>query len=66
MMRGLSPVSDSKEDVEPQGGPVVRFSMSTAWETAKVQNPVGAAQATKLERVSSITLRMARLATPLS
>eukprot|EP00965_Chrysotila_dentata_P035122 1168891-Pleurochrysis_carterae.AAC.1 len=64
MMRGLSPVSDSKDETELRGGPVVRFSTSTAWETASVQKPVGAPQATKLDRVSSIALRMARSATP--
>eukprot|EP00965_Chrysotila_dentata_P152619 5043788-Pleurochrysis_carterae.AAC.1 len=66
MMRGFSAVSDPKEDVVPRGGPIVRFSTSTAWETAKVQNPTGAPQATRLERVSSIILRMARSATPMS
>eukprot|EP00965_Chrysotila_dentata_P075432 2491375-Pleurochrysis_carterae.AAC.1 len=63
MILGLSPVSDSKDDIAQRGGPVVRFNTSTAWETAYVQNPVGAPHDTKLDRVSSITLRMARSAT---
>eukprot|EP00965_Chrysotila_dentata_P070008 2312332-Pleurochrysis_carterae.AAC.2 len=48
------------------GGPVVRFKMSTEWATAYVQKAVGAPLATKLDRASSMTLLMARSATPFS
>eukprot|EP00965_Chrysotila_dentata_P031546 1051795-Pleurochrysis_carterae.AAC.3 len=40
--------------------------MSTEWATANVQKDVGAPLATKLERVSSMMLRIARSATPFS
>eukprot|EP00965_Chrysotila_dentata_P150036 4955418-Pleurochrysis_carterae.AAC.1 len=51
MMRGFTPV---------------RHSTSTEWATAYVQKEVGAPLATKLERASSMILRIARSATPFS
>eukprot|EP00965_Chrysotila_dentata_P064584 2141436-Pleurochrysis_carterae.AAC.1 len=58
--------SRTEEDIGLRGGPVVRFSTSTEWATAYVQKEVGAPLATKLERASSMMLRIARSATPFS
>eukprot|EP00965_Chrysotila_dentata_P189419 6173309-Pleurochrysis_carterae.AAC.1 len=66
MIRGFSPASISYEEAFVLGGPVVRFSMSTAWSAAWSQNPMGLPPATSDARVSSITDRMARSATPFS
>eukprot|EP00965_Chrysotila_dentata_P230126 6197588-Pleurochrysis_carterae.AAC.4 len=51
-------------EIPPRGGPVVRLRTSTKCATAKVQKEVGVPLATRLARVSSITLRIARSATP--
>eukprot|EP00965_Chrysotila_dentata_P193563 6175844-Pleurochrysis_carterae.AAC.1 len=50
MMRGLRPVSTSKEDRALRGGPVVRFITSTACEAANVQKDVGAEAAVRFLR----------------
>eukprot|EP00965_Chrysotila_dentata_P154716 5112065-Pleurochrysis_carterae.AAC.1 len=64
MMRGLVPVRASYEETSLRGGPVVRLSTSIECATAYVQKAAGAPFATRLERVSSIMLCMARSATP--
>eukprot|EP00965_Chrysotila_dentata_P004759 155401-Pleurochrysis_carterae.AAC.2 len=63
MMRGFSPTSISYDEALVLGGPVVRFSISTAWSAAWSQKPMGLPPATSDARVSSITERMARSAT---
>eukprot|EP00965_Chrysotila_dentata_P147787 4877850-Pleurochrysis_carterae.AAC.1 len=64
MMRGLVPVSASYDERMPRGGPVLRLSTSTECATAYVQKVADAPLATRLERVSSMMLRMARSTTP--
>eukprot|EP00965_Chrysotila_dentata_P037875 1259400-Pleurochrysis_carterae.AAC.1 len=64
MIRGFSPTSNSYDEAFVLGGPVVRFKMSTACSAAWSQKPMGAPQATSDARVSSITERIARSATP--
>eukprot|EP00965_Chrysotila_dentata_P118217 3907307-Pleurochrysis_carterae.AAC.1 len=50
MTLGFCPVRDSKDERWQRGGPVVRFSMSTAWEAAWVQKDVSAPAAVRLAR----------------
>eukprot|EP00965_Chrysotila_dentata_P156588 5174237-Pleurochrysis_carterae.AAC.6 len=66
MTRGFSPQRSSYDEALVPGGPEVRLRMSTAWAMAYSQKVAGAPAATMLARVSSMTLRMARSATPFS
>eukprot|EP00965_Chrysotila_dentata_P002345 76584-Pleurochrysis_carterae.AAC.1 len=66
IMRGFSSTSISYDEAFVLGGPVVRFSISTALSAAWSQKPMGLPPATSEARVSSITDRMARSTTPFS
>ena len=66
MTLGALPVNISYDDLSECGGPVVRLRTSRAWSTRYGQKETGHLLATRLDLTTSMMLRMARSATPLS